>query len=174
MSAYMVNNRTLTKIARYMEVCANYRIGRDSGLSELEFRDTGFLEDKGLANKDSGVFSASLIHAYLYRKNREALVARYGQEATDTEMCPAETQQMDDGGTAIDIRLETRKEWLSNLYTVCRCYLYQIEEGNYQSDEFFWKFIDWINQMAKVLAMYVVAEYRPMPPNPNYKPWDEF
>lgn len=176
MSAYMVNNRTLTKIARYMEVCANYRIGKNSGLSELELKGDfqKLLNDAGLANKDSGVFSASLIHAYLYRKNREALVARYGQEATDTEMCPAETQQMDDGGTPIDIRLETRKEWLSNLYTVCRCYLYQIEEGNYQDDEFFWKFDSWVNQMAKVLAKYVVAEYRPMPPNPNYKPWDKF
>lgn len=174
MSAHMVNNRTLTKIAKYMAACANYRNGMYPGLSELEFRETGLLEDKGLADKVSGAFSASLIHAYLYRKNREALVARYGQEATDTEMCPNETEPMDDGGTAIDIDKVTRKEWLSNLYTVCRCYLYQIEEGHYRDDDFYWALNGWANQMAKVLAGYVVAEYRPYPPNPNFKPWDQF
>ncbi|MBO6031681.1 MAG: hypothetical protein J6Q22_09430 [Prevotella sp.] len=120
------------------------------------------------------MFSASLLHAYLYEKNRKALIAAYGKKAVDEKMCSAEIEPMDDGGTAIDIRKETRKEWLSNLYTVCRCYLYQISEGNYQSDEFYWKFSGWIGKMAEVLAEYVVEEVRPLPPNPAYRPWCDF
>lgn len=176
MSAYMVNNRTLTKIAKYMEVCANYQIGNPPGVYEIEL-EGGFkkvLAENGLVNKETGLFSAPLIHAFLYQKNRMALVKRYGQQAVDEEMCPEETIPMDDGGTAIDISIETREEWLSNLYTVCSCYIYQIEEGDYQDDEFFWKFNGWIGEMARVLAKYVVMKYRPNPPDPNYKPWDEF
>ena len=174
MSAFMVNNRTLTKIAKYMEACANYQIGKAPGLSELEL-DEPFkvlLDQKGLVDKETGMVSASLIHAFLYRRNREALVCRYGEQGAE-EMC-GEAMPMEDGGTAIDISPKTRKEWLVNLYTVCRCYLYQIEEGDYQEDEFFWVFRSWIGQMAKVLAGYVVAEVRPNPPSRDYKPWDEF
>ena len=171
MSAYMVNNRTLTKIAKYMEACANYQIGKASGLSEIELEGEFklLLEQEGLADK-SGNFSASLIHRYLFEKNRNAIIARYGDEVRMV----GEYLPMEDGGTAIDIAPETRKEWLANLYTVCRCYLYQIEEGDFQNDEFFWKFSEWIGQMAKELAKYVVEEVRPKPSSPNYKPWDEF
>lgn len=171
MSAYMVNNRTLTKIAKYMAACANYRIGKYPGLSELEFVESfkKLLADEGLMD-ENGTFSASLIHRYLFEKNRKAIVARYGQD----ENMMGVFRPMEDGGTAIDIDKATRKEWLVNLYTVCRCYLYQIGEGDYQNDAFYLKFSRWIGQMAKVLAGYVVAEYRPNPPNPNYKPWDQF
>lgn len=176
MSAYMVNNRTLTKIAKYMEACGNYQIGKATGLSDIELKG-GFkewLSNEGLVDKKTGMFSAPLIHAFLYCRNRHALFQRYGEESVKEQMCPEELMPMEDGGTAIDIAPETRKEWLSNLYTVCRCYIYQIEEGDYQDDEFYWLFREWIEQMAKALAWYVVSEVRPMPPNPNYKPWDEF
>ena len=175
MSAFMVNNRTLTKIAKYMEACANYQIGKAPGLSELEL-DGGFkewLSNEGLVEKGTGMFSAPLIHAFLYCRNRHALFQRYGDSQVSM-MCPNELEQMEDGGTAIDIDRETRKVWLANLYTVCRCYLYQIEEGDYQDDEFFWKFREWTNQMAHVLARYAVEEVRPAPNSPDWKPWDEF
>lgn len=176
MSAYMVNNRTLTKIAKYMEACGNYQIGHATGLADIELKAAfkEWLVKEGLVDKKTGKFSAPIIHAFLYCRNRQALTQRYGEESVKDEMCQEELMPMEDGGTAIDTARATRKEWLSNLYTVCRCYLYQIEEGNYKDDEFFWKFSAWTNQMARVLAMYVVSEVRPMPPNPNYKPWDEF
>lgn len=179
MSAFMVNNRTLTKIAKYMEACANYEIGKAPGLSEIAL-DGDFqrlLSEEGLVDKKTGLFSAPLIHAFLYCRNRHALMQRYGEKETEDKMCPSELEPMEDGGTAIDISRETRKEWLANLYTVCRCYLYQIAEGDYQDDEFYWKMSGWIGAMAKVLAAYVVAEVRPyrlMGSGERSKPWDEF
>lgn len=176
MSAFMVNNRTLTKIAKYLEACGNYQIGKTRGLSEIELEGEfkEWMANEGLVDKKSGMFSAALIHAFLYCRNRHALCQRYGEKETEEKMCPSELEPMEDGGTAIDIDINTRKEWLSNLYTVCRCYLYQIEEGDFQDDEFFWMFREWIGQMAAVLARYVVDEVRPLPPNPAHKAWDEF
>lgn len=175
MSAFMVNNRTLTKIAKYMEVCANYRIGTAPGLSEIELDDAfkKRLSDEGLVDEKTGLYSASLIHAFLYRRNREALVARYGQKETDEVLCPHEIEPIGDGGTVVDVAMETRREWLSNLYTVSRCYLYQISEGNYREDEFYWRLDGWIKRMAMALAAYVVDEVRPNVGH-GFKPWDEF
>lgn len=171
MSAFMVNNRTLTKIAKYMEACANYQIGKAPGLSELEL--TGdfkqYLQEQGLVDK-TGMFSASLIHRYLFDKNRKAIVARYGED----ERMMGTFLPMEDGGTAIDISKENRKEWLANLYMVCRCYKYQIEEGDYQDDEFYWKFREWIGRMAAKLAEYVVNEVRPYKGVWPRKSWEEF
>lgn len=168
MSAFMVNNRTLTKIANYMAAFARPDNSKNYDL-ELEDNFKKHLSDKGLYDKEKGEFSKRLIHAYLYEKNREAMIARYG----DGESI-AECIQMEDEGTSIDLSPKTRKTWLSNLYTVCRCYLYQIEEGDYQNDEFFWLFSAWIQQMARVLAQYVVEKVRPGFPHEDYKPWDEF
>ena len=174
MSAFMVNNRTLTKIAKYMEACANYQIGKAPGLSEIEL-DGGFkewLSNEGLVEKGTGMFSAPLIHAFLYCRNRHALFQRYGDSQVSM-MCPNELEPMEDGGTAIDIGRETRRKWLSNLYTVCRCYRYQISEGDYEAEPFYRFFCEWIDQMAAVLAGYVVDEVRPKG-GANYRPWDEF
>lgn len=167
----MVNNRTLTKIAKYMEACANYQIGKTPGLSDLELNGDfkQYLQEQGLVDK-TGMFSASLIHRYLYDKNKTALVARYG-EAVDMA---GEFIPMEDGGTGIDVSQETRKEWLANLYTVSRCFLYQIEEGDFQNDSFFWLFKEWIGNMAAVLAKYVVEEVRPYKVGEPYKSWEEF
>lgn len=175
MSAFMVNNRTLSKIAKYMEACANHQIGGTKGGWELEF-DSEFkklLSDEGLVDATTGMFSASLFHAFLYKRNRRALLLRDGAEATE-EMCPSESEPMEDGGTAIDISFETRREWLANLYTVCRCYAYQIAEGDYREDWFYRKFAGWIRQIAAALANYVVNEVRPYKPGCPFKPWDVF
>ena len=140
------------------------------GISD-DFRK--FLADAGLKiTDDPTVFSPAKIHAYLYAKNRAALVARYGEKATNAVMCP-EKEMAIDRTESVDTRLETRREWLSNLYTVCRCYKYQISEGDYDSDPFYRFFGEWIDQMAAVLADYVVDEVRPKC-GANYRPWDEF
>lgn len=167
----MVNNRTLTRIAKYMEACANYKAGEMSGLDGIEIRGDfeRELREAGLVDK-TGRFSASLIHRFLFEKNKVALEARYGK---DVDMS-GEYIPMEDGGTSIDVSPKTRKEWLANLYTVSRCYLYQIEEGDFQNDSFFWLFKEWIGEMAEVLAKYVVEEVRPYMPGHQYKSWDEF
>ena len=172
----MLNNRTLTKIAKYMEACGNYQFGKCPGLSGIELNGEfkTYLADEGMFDEKTGRYSASLIHAFLYGKNRKALVARCGKETVEAEMCPNEIEPMEDGESDVDISEKNRKEWLANLYEVCRCYTYQISEGNYQSDEFYWKMREWVGKMAEVLADYVVREFRPLPPNPKYRPWDEF
>ena len=175
MSAFMVNGRTLTKIAKYMAACGNYEIGKAPGLSEIELRPEfkKKLAEEGLVERGTGKFSAPLIHAYLYSRNRHALIQCYGEKSAAEEMCPSELEPMEDG-IEINTAKESRREWLSNLYTVSKCYKYQIEEGDYKEDEFYWLFREWVSQMADVLAGYVVREVRPFPPNPAYKPWDEF
>ena len=177
MSTYMVNNRTLTKIAKYMEVCANRQADEMPWLSDLELGD-GFVDlllREGCGDAETGKVSAALIHAFLYRRNREALMLCYGKEFVEKEMCPEEQIAMEDGGTAIDISSANCKEWLANLYTVCECYLYQIEEGKFWHDRLYQEFGRWILQMAGVLARYVVKEVRGIYPlDPNSKPSDEF
>ena len=90
MSTYMVNNRTLTKIAKYMEVCANRQADEMPWLSDLELGD-GFVDlllSEGCGDAETGKVSAALIHAFLYRRNREALMLCYGKEFVEKEMCP--------------------------------------------------------------------------------------
>ena len=99
------------------------------------------------------------------------MIARYGEKNTDEEMCPEKTMPQDD--VSVDTDMATRREWLSNLYTVCRCYKYQITEGDYAADPFYRFFGEWIDQMAAVLADYVVDEVRPKIGS-EYKPRDEF
>ena len=176
MSAFMVNNSTLSKIAKYMEACANYKIGSAQGLWDLEL-DKDFkklLAAEGLVDETTGEFSASLIHSYLYRRNFNALCFRYGEKETKETLCPSEPVPLDDKGTAEDVSYENRKVWLSNLYTVCRCYLYQIAEGDYLGDMFYRKFGEWISQMAAALARFVVDEVRPSTGGLPNKSWDEF
>lgn len=176
MSAFMVNNSTLTKIAKYMEVCANYDHDHVQAIWDITL-DSDFKKCLVENGCFTGSFSAQRIHALLYRLNREALIALYGKTDTDSMMCPSEIEPMEDGGTEIDIKMETRKEWLSNLYTVCRCYQYQITEGDYKKNKFYSLFSEWIDTMAMALAAYVVDEVRPkgrMGDGIYYKTWDEF
>lgn len=172
----MVNNSTLSKIAKYMEVFANCQIGDAKGLWELvldkDFKK--FLADEGLVDQTTGEFSASLIHEYLFRRNLKALCFRYGEKATKEEMCPSGYEPIEDEKTPVDISIVNRREWLANLYTVCRCYLYQIAEGDYRGDRFYHEFAEWIRQMASVLANYVVDDVRQYVPGRTYKTWDEF
>ena len=174
MSAYMLPNETISRIANYMMIAARPSRWIPEGMRWLEI-DDGFrkcLADAGLKIDDeSDTFDGEKIHAFLYAKNRAALIARYGEKNVDEEMCPEKTMPQDD--VSVDTDMETRREWLSNLYTVCRCYRYQITEGDYAADPFYRFFGEWIDQMAAVLADYVVDEVRPKCGS-NYKPWDEF
>lgn len=176
MSAFMVNNRTLSKIAKYMAACASLPIGGAGGIWKLEL-DSDFkklLDAEGLVDKTTGKFSASLIHEYLYRRNLKALCCRYGEKDAKEEMCPSGYEPIEDENTPVDVSYENRRVWLANLYTVCRCYLYQISEGDYHGDRFYQEFSDWLHQMASILADYVVEEVRPYVVGRHYKAWDEF
>lgn len=175
MSAYMVNNRTLSIIAKYMEECANYQIGGVRGIFGLEF-DRGFkkfLIGEGLVDPITGMFTATNLHRFLYKRNRRALRSRYGAKEVK-EMCPLEPEPMEDAGTPVDVSFENRREWLANLYTVCQCYLYQIAEGDYHGDWFYNEFAEWLRQMATALANYVVDEVRSPWDGLHHKSWDEF
>lgn len=176
MSAFMVNNRTLSKIAKYMEACANYQIGGERGFFGLEFGSgfKAFLKGEGLVDQTTGKFSASLIHEYLYRRNLNALCFRYGKKEVKEQMCPSGYEPLEDEKTPVDVSYWNRKVWLANLYTVCRCYLYQIAEGDYREDVFFREFSEWVRQMASILANHVVEEVRRYEVGRPNKPWDEF
>ena len=174
MSAYMLPNKTISIIACYMMVAARPSRWIPEGMRWLELSDDfrKCLADAGLKiDEESDTFDGEKIHAYLYAKNRAALIALYGEKSVDEEDCPEKTMPQDD--VSVDTKEETRREWLSNLYTVCRCYKYQISEGDYESDPFYRFFGEWINRMAAVLADYVVAEVRPKG-GANYRTWDEF
>ena len=176
MSAFMVNNSTLSKIAKYMEECANYQIGGERGIYEIEFASgfKKFLADEGLLDQTTGEFSASLIHEYLFRRNLKALCIRYGEKDAKEEMSPLGYEPIEDEKTPVDVSFWHRKVWLANLYTVCRCYLYQISEGDYRGDRFYQEFSEWISQQASTLANYVVEEVRKYEYGRPTKTWDEF
>ena len=175
MSAYMLPNETISVIAHYMTIAAQPSKWLTPGMQWLETSDgfRKFLADAGLKiYEDGDLIDAEKVHAYLYEKNRKALIARYGEKNVDEEMCPEKTMPYD-WDAAIDTDIKTRREWLANLYTVCRCYKYQITEGDYAADPFYRFFGEWIDQMAAVLADYVVDDVRPKS-GANYRPWDEF
>lgn len=180
MSAYMVNNRTLSIMAEYMAKCANNnlfgRYGRLDGINQIEFDKSmlDLLKRKGCYDsKNCFHYLAKEIHRLLVEENRKALCARYedGEEMGGG----SEYDKMEEG-VVIDMSENTRKEWLVNLYEVTRCYVYQITEGDYQTNPFYAEMIKWIAKMAETLASYVVDEIRPRYPKEGerYKFWDEF
>ena len=181
MSAFMVNNKTLTIIAKYMADCANNdkcgRLGRNMALRPIEFSEAmlAYLEGRGCLDKSTGLFLAQSIHKVLVDENRKALVARYGED-DGKEMGGGDGYEPFNGEISIDTREDTRREWLVNLYEVTRCYLYQISEGDYRSNPFYAEMVNWLNQMAAVLAGYVVDEIRPrfVKMGVKHKCWDEF
>ena len=58
----------------------------------------------------------------------------------------------------MDRRESTRRTWLAKLYNVCRCYLYQIDEGDVSNSRFYKEFEKWLNKIAEVLSEYLVDE----------------
>ena len=110
--------------------------------------------------------SADKIYEVMCNFNVSALKERYGNASEAFE--PFEAQPM-------DTKESTRRTWLANLYTVARCYRYQISEGMVVESEFYKAFGEWVNYMAYLLAEYIVEEVRPAyRKGQTYKPWDQF
>ena len=179
MSAFMMGNRELTIIAKYMAECANNRemgmLGRVETISRIEFGNSmlDYLRANGCYDSGSGLYLAGIIHQVLVRENRKALAARY---ADSEEMVGGNEYNMMEREIRIDTRKETRKEWLSNLYTVVRCYQYQIAEGDYKNNPLYNELERWIADMAVALAKYTVETVRPEFPQKGqpWKSWSEF
>lgn len=167
MSCFVMSGRTLSIIAGYLADAAN----EDGHRGVLEgvrmiapptalvkcLKDGGCLED--------GEFKAERVYALLFDFNKTAYKERYGEcEDWTDPFCPV----------CIDERESTRKEWLSNLFTVCRCYGYQIAEGMVCESAFFAAFSEWVDQMAYALADMTVKEVRPSPQSDGYRSWEEF
>lgn len=178
MSSFMMGNRELTIIAKYMAECANNTqmgmLGRVETISRIEFGNSmlDYLRANGCYDSGSGLYLAGDIHQVLVRENRKALAARY---ADSEEMIGGGYNMMEER-IVIDLKNETRKEWLSNLYTVVRCYQYQIAEGDYKNNPLYNELDRWIADMAMSLAVYVVDTIRPAMPKPGqpWKSWSEF
>lgn len=179
MSAFMMGNRELTIIAKYMAECANNphmrMLFRTSTVSRIEFGESmlDYLKEKGCYDSESGLYLAGDIHRLLVRENRKALAARY---ADSEEMVGGSEYNMMEERIVIDLKNETRKEWLSNLYTVVRCYQYQIAEGDYKNNPLYNELEKWIADMAVALAKYTVETVRPEFPQKGqpWKSWSEF
>ena len=173
----MVNNRTLTIIAKYMARCAdNPEWGRMDSFRPLELNAAmrAYLKGKGCYNVKHGSYESKKIFRLLVIENINALKARYSDEQVQQLRGDEGYRFMDE--ISIDTRKDTRKEWLVNLFEVTRCYLYQIAEGDYKANPLYVELETWIKAMAFVLAEYVVEEIRPRYPKQGepFKPWEEF
>ena len=172
MSAFIVNNRSLSIIARFMADCANRKIGSHDGLSDiaLPYSLEKVLEAKG-CRYQAGFYSVTRIHRLLFKENVKAVKARY-KENFDEYFGKCEPDEYE--AVTIEVSESNRDEWLSNLYMICKCYRYQCSEGNYERNKFYRAFSEWVDMMADTLAMSVVRKNRPNPPEGEYKPWDVF
>lgn len=121
------------------------------------------LRDAGCFDSDRDEFSAQKVYDLLCEYNSKALEARYGN---GDDAAPFASQ-------SIDKREETRREWLSNLFTVARCYRYQCDEGDVGNSDFMKAFEQWVDEMAYTLAAFTVATVRPKT-GPGWKSWSEF
>lgn len=133
MSAYMVPNENLCKIAGYITAILEEqeRSGTCEGAKAYwlpqDFKDT-FRAIPGAYDSKWGNYNAEPIHRALYDMNRQALLARYGECADAYEPF---------NGKAVETREETRDEWQCRLFTVIQNYLYQCEEGNVPETKLF-------------------------------------
>ena len=133
MSAYMVDNENLCKMAGYITAFLDgmEHKGTCTGAKAFWFSDDfvkTFLEIPGVYDSKRGCYDAKPIHRALYDMNRNALLARYGA---------CETPYEDFNNKNVDTREETRDEWQCRLFTVIRNYLYQCSEGNVPNTKLF-------------------------------------
>lgn len=125
MSAYMVSNENLSRIAGYIGKMLNASqfkgtsIGSKAIYLPSEVIDT-FDKLPGVYDTRRGEYVEENIHKALFDMNRAAIIARYGE-------CLTEYEPFD--GKPTDIREETRDEWQCRLFTAIRNLLYQCEEG---------------------------------------------
>lgn len=124
MSAYMVPNENLCKIAGYLTAVLNgteYN-GTCEGAKAFYPSETFKSVFKAIPGAyDSGLYNEKPIHRALYDMNRNAIIARYRE-------CETPYEPFD--GKPVETREETRDEWQCRLFTIIRNYLYQCHEGN--------------------------------------------
>ena len=174
MSAFMMPEKTTAIIATYLAQAANCvgHTGTIMGIKTIEPPKSliNALKKAGCYDAEYDEYKAEKIYEVMHSYNVAALKARYGEAA--------EGYAPYDRPSGLSIQEETRREWLSNLFTVARCYHYQCDEGKVRDTEFFKAFGEWIDEMAYQLAEMVVNEVRPRYSKAgeerNYKPWDQF
>lgn len=167
MSAFMMPAKTTAIIAEYLAAAASEagHTGVIQGIKTIEPPRTLIkaLRDAGCYDSDRDEFSAQKVYDLLCEYNSKALEALYGN-GEDAAPFP---------NLPIDIREETRREWLSNLFTVARCYRYQCDEGDVGKSDLLKAFEQWVDEMAYTLAAFTVDAVRPKFGD-GWKSWSEF
>ena len=173
MSAFMMPAKTTAIIAQYLARAAGEvgHSGTVQGAKTIEPPKELIkcLKDAGCYDAKYDEYKADKIYEVMCNFNAAALKERYANGSDAVE--PFERQP-------ICTREESRREWLSNLFTVARCYLYQCDEGIVRDSDFFKAFGKWVDKMAYLLTEYVVEEYRPKYKQEGqkgeWKSWDMF
>ena len=153
MSAYMVANENLCKIAGYVTKALNARNfkGPMEGIRAYWLPDAfvaAFKEIPDAYNPEYDEFRVQVVHNALYEMNRQSLVARYGEEVAKSM---AVYEPFD--GKDVDTREKTREEWQCRLFTVLRNYLYQCSEGDVPDTPLF-KAVTWLRDtLAETIAI---------------------
>lgn len=150
MSAYMVENENLCKIAGYITAFLDgmEHYGNCEGAMGFWFSKAfvqTFREIPGAYDFKFGCYNAKPIHRALYDMNRNALLARYGE-------CSDGYEKFD--GKTVETREETRDEWQCRLFMVIRNYLYQCSEGKVPETKLFKA----VNELLDDLAVKIADE----------------
>lgn len=150
MSAYMVENENLCKMARYISdiLTAQDMMGTVTGVKKIWVNKPTvnlFKGFKGFYDAAHGEFRAEALHKALYEMNRDAIIACYGK-------CAECFEPFD--GKNVDEREETRDEWQCRLFTVIRNYLYQCTEGDVPETNLFKA----VSAIQTALANRIAAE----------------
>ena len=124
MSAFMIDNKNLTRIAKYITAILNdqntMRLYEGIGCYEFSHEDIERFKTLEGACDAEGWFNEEGIHRAVYELNKAALVGRYGE-------CNDEYEPIDKTIT-IDTSEKGRNEWQCRLYNILRGYLYQCDE----------------------------------------------
>lgn len=150
MSAYMVDNENLCKIAGYITAILDgteYNgtcTGAKAFCFSQDFVQT-FKAIPGAYDSKWGCYNAKAIHRALYDMNRNAYLARYGE-------CETPYEKFD--GKSVETMEETRDEWQCRLFSVVRNYLYQCDEGNVPETKIFKA----MRELETTLAVTIACE----------------
>ena len=150
MSAYMVDNENLSRMAAYFAAIldATERMGTCDGAKAFSPRPSivkAFKAIPGVYDARYGEFKAKVIHRALYDMNRAALMARYGECADAFEPYRP---------IAVETREETRDEWQCRLFNIVRNYTYQCYEGNVPETALF----NAVKGIEEMLAAQIAVE----------------
>lgn len=168
MSCFMLGERSLTVIAKYLAAAANAK-GPGTmlvGIAKVSTRDgmDKVLRDAGCYDAKHGVFDEKAVYELVAGMNATAVRVRYDRETEYGGFVR---------GITIDTGEQNRRNWLARLYHVCCCYAYNIAEGVVCDTPFYKEFNAWVGQLAASLADYLVDEACGPAANRSI-PWGEF